>query len=408
MINKLSLRDLSFKGKKTLVRVDFNVPFTKEGKISDDTRITATLPTLRYILEQGGSLILMSHLGRPKGKVNPALSLKPCAERLSELLQRPVKMAPDCVGPETQAMAAKLQPGEVLLLENLRFHEAEEHPEKDPSFAQQLALLGDVFVNDAFGAAHRAHSSTVYLPKLFPGKAAMGRLMEKELNYLSQVFFQPERPFVAIVGGAKVSSKLGVLASLIHEADTLILGGAMAFTFLAAQGKPIGDSLYEADLVEKATNLLEEAAGLGIRVLLPLDQIIAKRGQEATSLRCVSLEEGIPEGYTGFDIGPQTVEAIEKEVSDAALVLWNGPLGAFETKPFDKGTMEVARCIASSPAISILGGGDSIAAVQASGLAHQFSHISTGGGATLEYLEYRQLPGVAALSSLQEYPSGTH
>lgn len=381
------------------MRVDFNVPLDNNANITDDTRIEASLPSIRYVLDQGGSLVLMSHLGRPKGQRQKEFSLAPCSKRLSELLQRPVLQASDCVGPEVEAMAKALNPGEVLLLENLRFHAAEEEPERDPSFAEKLARLGDFYVDDAFGTAHRAHSSTVSVTRYFPGRAVSGFLLQKEMQYLGEHMDQPERPFFAVVGGKKISTKLGVLTSLLKKADALFLGGAMAYTFLKAQGKPIGNSLCENDLIPKAKEILAQAQKARVKIWLPVDTVVVSQLDEsAPANRVVSLHEGIPEGLMGVDIGPQTIELYSRELKAAHSVLWNGPMGVFELPQFARGTEAIARALAGLKATTIVGGGDSIAAVQGLGLAQNFSHLSTGGGATLEYIEFGTLPGIAALS----------
>lgn len=400
MVTKLSLQDLPVKGKRVLMRVDFNVPLDNNANITDDTRIAASLPSIRYVLDQGGSLILMSHLGRPKGQRQKEFSLAPCAKRLSELLQRPVILAPDCVGPEVEKLVKNLKPGEVLLLENLRFHAAEEEPERDPSFAEKLARLGDVYVNDAFGTAHRAHSSTATITRSFSGRAAAGLLLLKEMQFLGDHLDQPQRPFYAIVGGKKISTKLGVLKSLLKKADALFLGGAMAFTFLKAKGIGIGSSLCEDDLIPKAKEVLAEAEKLHVKVWLPMDAVVVPRLDElATANRIVSLEEGVPAGLMGVDIGPQTIALYAQELKKAHTILWNGPMGVFELPQFARGTEAVAQVVADLPAVTIVGGGDSVAAVQGLNLGSKMSHLSTGGGATLEYIEFGSLPGIDALSN---------
>ncbi|MEJ5368591.1 MAG: phosphoglycerate kinase [Bryobacteraceae bacterium] len=385
---KLSIRDLDLQGKRVFMRVDFNVPLAPGGQeITSDKRIRAALPTIQYALEKGAALVLASHLGRPKGKPNPEMSLKPVAQRLSELLGKPVAMAPDCVGEEVEKMLPK--PGEVLLLENLRFHPEEE--KNDPEFSKQLARLGDVYVNDAFGTAHRAHASTVGIIE-FLKPAAAGLLMEKELEYLEKCTANPERPCVGILGGAKVSDKIEVIENLLKFADRLLIGGAMAYTFLKSQGKPVGKSLVEDDKLELAKGLLEKA---GDRILLPCDHIVAEVLEENAPSEAV---EEIPEGKMGLDIGPKTREAYAGVIRTAKTIIWNGPMGVFEKKPFDEGTVAVAKAVAESGALSVVGGGDSEKAVKAAGVADKISHISTGGGASLEYLAGLVLPGVAALS----------
>jgi phosphoglycerate kinase len=385
---KLSIRDLDLKGKRVFMRVDFNVPLAPGGQeITSDKRIRAALPTIRYALEQGAALVLASHLGRPKGKPNPEMSLKPVAQRLSELLGMPVAMAPDCIGEEVEKMLPK--PGEILLLENLRFHPEEE--KNDPEFSRKLARLGDVYVNDAFGTAHRAHASTVgIIDYLKP--AAAGLLMEKELEYLEKCTQNPERPCVGILGGAKVSDKIEVIENLLKFADRLLIGGAMAYTFLKSQGKPVGKSLVEDDKLDLAKGLLEKA---GDRILLPVDHVVVEVLEENAPSEVVT---EIPEGKMGVDIGPATREAYAAVLKTAKTIIWNGPMGVFEKKPFDAGTVAVAKAVAESGALSVVGGGDSEKAVKAAGVADKISHISTGGGASLEYLAGLTLPGVAALT----------
>jgi phosphoglycerate kinase len=385
---KLSIRDLDLKGKCVFIRVDFNVPLAPGGQeITSDKRIKASLPSIKYALEQGAGLILASHLGRPKGKPNPEMSLKPVAKRLEELLGRPVKMAPDCVGPEVGAMTPA--PGEVLLLENLRFHPEEE--KNDPEFAKELASLCDAYVNDAFGSAHRAHASTEGMIKFVPNAAA-GLLMDKELEWLTKATKNPERPCIAILGGAKVSDKIEVIQNLMKFVDRLLIGGAMAYTFLKAQGQPTGKSLVEADKVELAKELLATAGG---KLLLPLDHVVAAELKEGATNEVV---ETIPEDKMGLDIGPKTVGAYAKEIAAAKTVIWNGPMGVFEKPPFDKGTMALAKAVAESGAVSVVGGGDSEKAIKSAGVADKITHISTGGGASLEFLSGIDLPGVAALT----------
>jgi len=385
---KLSIRDLDLQGKRVFMRVDFNVPLAPGGQeITSDKRIRAALPTIQYALEKGAALVLASHLGRPKGKPNPEMSLKPVAQRLSELLGKPVAMAPDCIGEEVEKMLPK--PGEVLLLENLRFHAEEE--KNDPEFSKKLARLGDIYVNDAFGTAHRAHASTVGIIE-FLKPAAAGLLMEKELQYLEKCTANPERPCVGILGGAKVSDKIEVIENLLKFADRLLIGGAMAYTFLKSQGKPTGKSLVEEDKVELAKGLLEKA---GDRILLPCDHVVAEVLEE--NAPCEVVEE-IPEGKMGLDIGPKTREAYAAVLRGAKTIIWNGPMGVFEKKPFDAGTVAVAKAVAESGALSVVGGGDSEKAVKSAGVADKISHISTGGGASLEYLSGLVLPGVAALT----------
>jgi len=398
MGKKLAIQDLSLKGQKVLMRVDFNVPLDETGAISDDTRIQRALPSIRYVLEQGGSVILMSHLGRPKGERKLEFSLAPCASHLSRLLGKEVKMAPDCVGNETQALADALKAGELLLLENLRFHLAETKPERDPTFAEKLAKLADLYVNDAFGTAHRAHSSTVTITRCFPGKAAAGFLMSEEIEHLGGLLQNPIRPFVAIIGGAKISSKIGVLSSLLEKVDTLVIGGGMAFTFLKVAGKEIGNSLVEEELLDTARQVLAKAEEKKVQFLLPIDSMVADSFSNEAKVQKVTTDEGIPEGWMGLDIGPETIKIVEESVRKAGTVLWNGPLGVFELPNFAHGTKAVAQALALSKAKSVVGGGDSVAALNQMGLADQMTHISTGGGASLEYIEQGELPGIEALS----------
>lgn len=396
MTKKLSVKDLDLKNKKALIRVDFNVPMEK-GIITDDTRIKASLPTIQYVLDQGGSVILMSHLGRPKG-CDPQFSLAPCAKGLSELLNRPVKLAPDCHGPETAKMAADLKAGEILLLENLRFHPGEEKPEKEPAFVSGLADLGDVYINDAFGTAHRAHASTTTVAQFFPGKAAAGFLMQKEIAYLSSVLSSPKRPFCAILGGAKISTKFKVIEALLQKADVLLIGGAMAFTFFKAENIPVGNSLVEDPFIPVAREFMEVDVQSRCRILLPTDVVIASSIDPNAERRVVNIKEGIPEGFEGVDIGPQTIQKYSEEIQKASTVFWNGPLGVFECPPFDQGTNAIAKTLAGLKATTIVGGGETVAAVEKGGYAEKISHLSTGGGATLEYLESGRLPGIDTLT----------
>lgn len=388
---KLSIRDLDLKGKVVFIRVDFNVPLAKnengEMAITSDKRIRASLPTIQYALEQGAGLILASHLGRPKGKVNPDESLKPCAAKLSELLGKPVKMAPDCVGPETAAM--RPAPGEVLLLENLRFHIGEE--KNDPEFAKQLASLADLYVNDAFGSAHRAHASTEGMIRYMPSAAA-GLLMDKELEYLTKVTKNPPHPCVAILGGAKVSDKIEVIENLMKFVDKLLIGGAMAYTFLKAKGEPIGKSLVEDDKLDLANKLMAKA---GDKLILPIDHVVAKEFKEGAENSTVAT---IPDGTMGMDIGEKSIALFSAEIAKSKAVIWNGPMGVFEKPPFDKGTVAIAKAVADSGVLSVVGGGDSEKAIKAAGVSSRISHISTGGGASLEFLGGVELPGVAALT----------
>lgn len=397
-MQKLSLTDLPIKDKRVLMRVDFNVPLDKKGEVADDAKIVATLSSIRYVLDNGGSLVLMSHLGRPKETFTPELSLKPCAKRLSELLGREVLMAPDCVGEEVLNSARRLKPGQILLLENLRFHRGEEHPDKDPTFVKQLSDMGEVYVNDAFGTAHRAHASTAAIAKYFPGRSAAGFLMNEEIKALGSALSSPKRPFCAILGGAKVSTKFGVIQSLMKKADALLIGGGMAFTFLKAQGIKIGNSLCEDECLDQAKQLLAASGKGQAELVLPIDVVIAKEAVAGSPSRVVDTAEGIPDGYQGLDIGPKTVQAFAEKLKPAATVLWNGPLGVFEVPDFAKGTNAIAQVVAGLKAMTIVGGGDSIAALHASGVADKISHLSTGGGASLEFIEFGTLPGIEALS----------
>jgi phosphoglycerate kinase len=385
---KLSIRDLNLEGKTLFIRVDFNVPLANGGlEITSDKRIRASLPTVQYALDQGAAVILASHLGRPKGKPNAEMSLKPIAAKLRELLGKPVAFAPDCIGPDVEAMKPKV--GEILLLENLRFHPEEEA--NDPIFSQKLAALCDLYVNDAFGTAHRAHASTVGMIA-FVSQAGAGLLMEQELKYLTMVTAEPARPSVAIIGGAKVSDKIEVISNLIKIVDRLMIGGAMAYTFLKSQGHPIGKSLVEDDKLSLASELLNE---FGDKLMLPVDHVVSSEFKAGAESQVVTT---IPDGMMALDIGPATVAAYSQVIAGAKTIIWNGPMGVFEMPPFDKGTLGVAQAVASSGAISVVGGGDSEKAIKNTGLASKISHISTGGGASLEFLSGMILPGVAALT----------
>jgi phosphoglycerate kinase len=391
---KLSIRDLDLKGKRVFMRVDFNVPLNEAGAITDDTRIRASLPTLHYAVERGARLILASHLGRPKGKPNPKMSLKPVATRLAELLSKPVAFAADCIGPEVEKEATAVQDGDILLLENLRFHAQEE--KNDPEFARRLAVLAQVYVNDAFGSAHRAHASTEGITH-FLSPSAAGLLMEKELQYLSKATEHPVRPYVALVGGAKVSDKIEFLQNLARLADSVLIGGAMAYTFLKAQGVEVGTSKVEDDKLELAKELLKTAHIRNIKIMLPTDHVVSDRAEAAAAAVVVSTQT-IPADKLGVDIGPATRAAYAREIAGAKTIVWNGPMGIFEIDQFAQGTLEIARAVASSKAVSIVGGGDSVAAVTKMGLADRICHLSTGGGASLEFLSGIKLPGVEALN----------
>ena len=392
---KKGLQDIEPTGRRVLVRVDFNVPL-KDGEVADDTRIIASLPTIRYLLQKKARVILMSHLGRPKGGPEPQFSLRPVARRLERLLRMPIAFAPDCVGPEAERLAKAMKDGEVLLLENLRFHPEEEA--NDPEFAKRLAALGEMYVNDAFGTAHRAHASTEGVTR-FLRPAVAGFLMHQELEYLGRALDNPERPFVAILGGAKISGKIDVLKALIEKVDRLLIGGAMMFTFLRAQGRPTGRSLVEPDRVEMAKALLEQARTRGVDLVLPVD-CVTSAAPDGNSPSHVVAIEALAEDEMGVDIGPETLALFSGKLRDAKTILWNGPMGIFEVPAFAAGTLGIARAMADAGAhgaVTVVGGGDSVAAVQESGLAGRFTHLSTGGGASLEFLEGKELPGVAAL-----------
>ncbi len=388
MFNKKSIRDIDAHGKRVLVRVDYNVPLA-EGKVTDDTRIRAAMPTVEYLLQHGAALILCSHLGRPKDGPDPKYSMRPVAAHLSELLGQPVAFAEDCVGPVAEAAAKALKPGDVLVLENTRFHP--EETKNKPEMAQQLAALADIYVNDAFGSAHRAHASTEGVAHILP--AVAGFLMEDEIRYLGQAIDQPKRPFVAILGGAKISDKIGVIRNLLTKADQVLIGGGMANTFFKAQGYQVSDSLVEDEALETARELLNQG---GTTLRLPVDVIIADRFEAEADMKTMPMGE-IPAGWRILDVGPDTVAAFAKVISSAGTVVWNGPMGVFEFPRFAQGTFGIAKAVAESAAISVIGGGDSVAAINQAGLADKITHISTGGGASLEMLEGLELPGLAAL-----------
>lgn len=390
-MNKQTIRDIDWTKKRALVRVDFNVPLD-DGRITDDTRIRAALPTIQYLLDHGASVVLMSHLGRPKNKVVESLRLAPVAEHLAALLGRPVKAVPDTVGSQVEAAVEALKPGEVLMLENTRFDAREEA--NDEGMARELARLGDVYVNDAFGAAHRAHASTEGVARFLP--AVSGLLMERELSALGGLLSHPERPFVAIIGGAKVSDKVGVITNLMRLVDTLLIGGGMANTFLLAQGYNVGASLAEPDAVEEVKKILFFAQGNETQLLLPSDVVVADAMDAKANRKVVPIDQ-VPDGWRILDIGPETVAAFTKKIQQARTVVWNGPMGYFEAAPFAEGTRAIAQALAESSAHTVIGGGDSVAAVEQMNLADRIAHISTGGGASLELLEGQTLPGVAAL-----------
>jgi phosphoglycerate kinase len=414
-MKKKTIRDLDFKDKRVLMRVDFNVPL-QAGAVADNTRIEAALPSIKYVLEQGACVILMSHLGRPKGKVKAELSLAPVAQRLSELLGRAVDFVDDCIGPDVKARVEAMKPGDVLLLENLRFHPEEEGKvslpegasdedkaaakaamkETQQAFAKELASLADIYVDDAFGTAHRAHASMAVVTE-YMDECAAGFLLEKEIEYLGNAVANPEHPFVAIIGGAKISGKIDVITNLLGKVDALLIGGGMAYTFYKAKGLPVGNSLVEEDKVDLARRILQDAEKAGVTLLLPADNVIADKFEADAQTRIVG-EDGIEDGWMALDIGPETARTYAAEIAQAKTVVWNGPMGCFEMKPFAEGTLAVAKAVADADCVSIIGGGDSVSAVNQAGLADQMTHISTGGGASLEFLEGKALPGVVALS----------
>lgn len=394
MFNKQTIKDIDVTGKRVFCRVDFNVPIDKQGSITDDTRIRAALPTINYLLQHGAKVILASHLGRPKGKPDPAASLAPVATYLESLLGQQVLMAPDCVGSETTAMAEKLEAGQIMLLENVRFHAGE--TDNDPDFAAQLAALAEIYVNDAFGSAHRAHASTEGVARILKPSVA-GLLMQNELQYLGGALDNPERPFVAILGGAKVSDKITVIEKLLEKVDAILIGGGMAYTFLKAQGIAIGSSLVEEDRLDMALDLLAKAKEKKVNIFLPTDHLAAETFAADSPFIVVSNDQ-FPATGMGLDIGPQTIATYQQQIVSARTVLWNGPMGVFEFAAFAKGTFAVAEALAASDCLSIIGGGDSVAAVNKAKLQDKMTHISTGGGASLEFLEGKALPGVVALS----------
>ena len=399
-LTKKTVKDIDLKGKRVVMRVDFNVPI-KDGQVADDTRIVKAMPTIKYVVENGASLVILSHLGRPKGEVKPEFSLKPAADHLAKLMGQEIKMASDCIGADVVAQAEALKAGEILVCENTRFHKEEdlkcktdEDKAKQDVFTRELAKLGNVYVNDAFGTAHRAHASTALICK-YVQPAVAGFLMEKEIEYLGGAVANPQRPFIAIIGGAKVSGKLEVLTNLINKVDTLIIGGGMAYTFFKAMGQTIGDSICEDELVGTAKKILEDAKAKGVNFMLPIDNVIADDFSNDATIKVI--EGNIPDNWQSLDIGPKTIAAYSAEIAKAKMIVWNGPMGCFEMSNFAEGTMSICKAVAESDSVSIIGGGDSVAAVNKSGLADKMSHVSTGGGASLEYLEGKTLPGVAAL-----------
>ncbi len=396
-MKKLSIDNLDLKNKRVLVRVDFNVPLDENLNVTDDIRIVSSLPTIKKIISNGGKAILMSHLGRPKGKVNPKYSLKPAAERLGELLGKNVTLVPDCIGDEVKNVVNKMNPGDVVLLENLRFHEEEE--KNDPGFAKQLVELGDIYVNDAFGSAHRAHASTEGVTK-YISKSAAGYLMQKELEYLGGAVTSPKKPYCAILGGAKISGKIDVINNLLDKVDTMLIGGGMAFTFFKAQGKEIGKSLLEAEKLELAKELLDKVKETKVKFLLPVDVVVAEEFKNESPAQIVNVD-GVSANKMGLDIGPETIKLFRQEILKSSTIIWNGPMGVFEMPNFAKGTVEIAKALAEATlkgSTTIVGGGDSAAAVAQAGFEDKVSHVSTGGGASLEFLEGKVLPGVAALT----------
>ena len=397
-MNKLTLKDLNIFEKKVLMRVDFNVPI-ENGQVTDDTRIVAALPSIKHVLDHGGSLILMSHCGRPKGEKNMEYSLKPAVDRLSHLVDVPVSLAPDVIGDDVVDLVNNLKVGEILVLENLRFYKEEEGKgcslEDQDTFSKQLASYGDVYVSDAFGTAHRAHASMVGVTK-YMDQCAAGFLLEKEIEYLGKVLASPEKPFVAIIGGAKISGKIDVVINLMDKCDTILIGGGMAYTFFVSQGKKIGDSLLEKDKVELAASILKQAKEKGVNLLLPIDNIVADEFSETANTKII--EGDVDDGWMSLDIGPKTIELYSEQISTAKTIVWNGPMGCFEMAPFANGTNAICTAVANANCTSIIGGGDSVAAVKKSGNADKMSHVSTGGGASLEFMEGKDLPGITALT----------
>ena len=391
---KLFIEDLDVKGKRVLTRVDFNVPLDENLNVTDNTRIVAALPTIRYIIDNGGKAILMSHMGRPKGNVNEKLRLKPAAEELGKLLGKPVTMSPDCIGPDVEKIVNEMAEGDVVVLENLRFHN--EETANDPAFCEALARLGAVYVNDAFGTAHRAHASTGGLTK-YLDQCTLGYLMRKEVQFLGEALAEPKRPFLAILGGAKVSTKIGVMESLMAKVDDLLIGGAMTYTFLRAMGKSTGTSLVEEDKIDLAKEILEKAEARGLNLVFPTDLVVADAFEDDAQRKVVG-EDEIPDGWMGMDIGPKSVEEFGEYIKKAATILWNGPVGVFEKPNFAEGTFAIAKMIAESGAVSMVGGGDSASAIKMIGTVDKISHISTGGGRRLEYIELGTLPGIEALT----------
>ena len=399
-MSKKTIKECDLRGKNILIRVDFNVPLDEEGRITDDNRIVKSLPTIQYARERAARVVLMSHLGRPDGKPNPKYSLKPVAAHLSKLLGAPVQFLDDCIGTKIEEALSRTKKGDVVLLENLRFHPEEE--KNDPKFAQALARLADLYVNDAFGAAHRAHASTEAITQFVPSVA--GLLLAKEIEYFDKILRKSERPFVAILGGAKVSDKIKVISNILHKTDSILIGGAMAYPFCRVKGCSIGSSKYEAGGEELARQILDQAKQKGVLVQLPMDHLVAKKLEKGTPTKVV--DQAIPDGWMGLDIGPKTVEQFKKTLAASKTILWNGPLGVFEIPPFDQGSRRIAEFIAGLKATTVIGGGDTAAAIRHFGLEDKMSHVSTGGGASLEYLEGRILPGIAALPEKDKIEAG--